>query len=82
MAHTVETIELIEKNSFMGLMATMGQIPDAVGTPIADELRAVNMLFEVVGAKKAKSTFSFKIVRPLSWGKFSTVQNAGGAFAH
>ncbi|WP_262696125.1 hypothetical protein [Kordiimonas aquimaris] len=82
MAHTVETIELIESYSFMGLLATKGQIPGVEGTPIAEEQRAVNKLFEVVGTKKTKPAFSFKIVRPLSWGKFSTSNNASGAFAH
>lgn len=82
MAQTVNTIELIDDNSFMGLLATKGHIPGATGTPIADDQRAVNQVFEVVGAKKTKSAFSFKIVRPVSWGQFSTDNNGRGAFAH
>lgn len=82
MANTVNTIELIKNNSFMGLMATKGLVPGAVGTPIANELRFTQQLFEVVGKKKAKARFSFKIVRPQSWGKINSGGNIGGAFAH
>lgn len=82
MAKTVNTIEFIEDGSFMGLLATKGQIPGAVGAPIANELRFTQQLFEVVDGKKTKASSAFKIVRPRSWGKFSATENVEGAFAH
>lgn len=81
MANLYKEIELIDTNSFMGLLATKEQIPGAVGTPIADDQRATNNVFEVVGRKPAR-TFGFKIVRPASWSKNFGGNFGDGAFAH
>lgn len=81
MAQKQEMIEVIGKNSFMGLMATKGQIPGAVGTPIDEELQAKGKLFEVVDANAEKSSFSLRISRPVSWGRVAS-ELEGGAFAH
>lgn len=83
MARKQQVIELIEENSFMGLLACKGQIPGAIGTPIAPELQRTGRLFEVVGREGKKATSSFRIVRPTSWGKLSGGNGMnGGAFAH
>jgi len=82
MARKQVEIELIAKNSFMGLLATEGQIPGVIGTPIAPELCRTGRLFEVVGRKETKPAYSFRIVRPASWGTILGSGNHGGAFAH
>lgn len=82
MARKQVEIQVITENSFMGLLASKGQIPGVVGTAISPELSHTNRLFEVVGEKKQKPTFSFRIVRPASWGMISSNRTNGGAFAH
>lgn len=81
MARKQVEIELITENSFMGLLATKGQTPGVIGTPIAPELSRTGRLFEVVGRKEKKS-MSFRIVRPASWGMIIGGYSADGAFAH
>lgn len=77
----IET-QVITENSFMGLLASKGQIPGVVGTAISPELSRTHRLFEVVGEKKQKPAFSFRIVRPASWGMNASNRTNGGAFAH
>lgn len=80
MAHNIKTIEKIEDDSFMGLLASEGHIPGVTGAPVA---RTNGQIFEVVG-KSEKSNFrGFRIVRPGSWGNKTDGGNfSGGAFAH
>jgi len=82
MARRQVEIQVISENSFMGLLASKGQIPGVVGTPIAPELSRTGRLFEVVGIKQDKPSFSFRIVRPASWGMITGNGSTGGAFAH
>ncbi len=78
MARKQQQIELIAKNSFMGLLASKNQIPGVIGVEVSSELRRTGRLFEVVGRRHAKPASSFRIVRPGSWGGNTN----GGAFAH
>lgn len=78
MARKQQQIEMIAKNSFMGLLASKNQIPGVVGVEVSAELRRTGRVFEVVGQRQAKHTSSFRIVRPRSWGGNTN----GGAFAH
>lgn len=83
MARKLKAIEMIEENSFMGLMASKGQIPGVTGVPVDPELRRTGRLFEVVGTQDEKAGSAFRIVRPTSWGKMSGGNDMnGGAFAH
>ncbi len=82
MARKQVEIDSIVENSFMGLLATKGQIPGVIGTPIAPELSRTGRLFEVVGRKEKKPAYSFRIVRPASWGMIVGNGTNGGAFAH
>ncbi len=82
MARKQVEIELITENSFMGLLATKGQTPGVIGTPIAPEVSRTGRLFEVVGRKEKKARPSFRIVRPASWGMIVGNGTTGGAFAH
>lgn len=81
MARKQIEIEVIKENSFMGLLATKGQIPGVVGTPIAAELCRTGRLFEVVGQEEKKAAYSFRIVRPASWGMIVGNGMNRGAFA-
>ncbi len=82
MARKQVEIELITENSFMGLLATKGQTPGVIGTPIAPEVSRTGRLFEVVGQNEKKASTSFRIVRPASWGRIVGGYSADGAFAH
>ncbi len=83
MARKQQIIETIEQNSFMGLLASKGQIPDVTAPAVAADLRSNGRIFEVVGQKQAKAKMSLRIVRPSSWGKVSGGNGmSGGAFAH
>lgn len=72
-----QEIELIAKDSFMGLLASKNAIPGVVGVEVAPELRRTGRLFEVVGRKQVKAQTSLRITRPQSWGG-----DINGAFAH
>lgn len=82
MARKKVEIEMIKENSFMGLLATKGQIPSVIGTPIAPELSRTGRLFEVVGREEKKAQTSFRIVRPASWGMIVGNGMNGGVPAH
>ena len=82
MARKQVEIQVIKENSFMGLLASKGQIPGVIGTPVAAELSRTGRLFEVVGREEKKSAYSFRIVRPASWGMILGSGANGGAFAH
>lgn len=77
MASIYKEIEVIDTNSFMGLLASKGQVPGAEGVAVEKELRRTGRLFEVVGRKEAKA-ISFRIVRPESWGD----SIKGGSYAY
>lgn len=80
MAILYKTIEKIENDSFMGLLASHGQIPGVVGTPVDPALKANGKVLEVVGTKAKKESFQLRIVRPQSWGR-SFVAMERAAFA-